>query len=136
MTRIISTVEQQNVRYSDFLNNFDVNPITGNLAKVTNSNSIKQALRNRILTNRGERFYDTGYGSNIKAQLFDLASPETADNLRIYIESCVKQEPRVSLINLAIFDEEGENAYRIDLSFSIINIPDTQNLQLILKRVR
>ncbi len=134
--RIQEPSEKQNARYSDFLNNFDVNPVTGNLAKVTNENSIKQALRNRILTNRGERFYDASYGSNIKAQLFDIVSPETADNIRMYVENCINHEPRVKLVSVEIYDEATLNGYRIGISFNIINIPDTQSLQLVLKRAR
>ena len=48
--------------YSDFLTNFDMNPVTGNLAKVTNESSVKQALRNLMLTMTGERFYDAHKG--------------------------------------------------------------------------
>lgn len=137
MTRIITgDKERQDVRYSDFLMNFDVNPITGNLAKITNENSVKQAFRNRVLTNRGERFYNTTYGSSVRSQLFELASPETADNIRKYIENCARQEPRISLQKVDIFDEENDNAYTVDITFTIINIPDAQNLSILLKRVR
>lgn len=137
MSRIISNdTVNKDVRYSDFLMNFDVNPITGNLARITNENAIIQQFRNRILTNRGERFYNTSFGSSVRSQLFELVSPETADNIRKYIENCAKQESRITLNQLNIFEETDGNGYRVDMNITIINIPDVQNLSVILKKVR
>lgn len=137
MTRIqTGTQDDQDTRYSDFMMNFDVNPITGNLARVTNENAIKMEFRNRILTNRGERFYNTNFGSNISSQLFELASPETADNIRKLILNSAKQEGRVNNVVVNIFDEHLDNAYRVEINFNIINIPELQILTIILKRTR
>lgn len=135
MSRIASTdKEGKEVRYSDFLMNFDVNPITGNLARVTNENTIKQQFRNRILTNRGERFYNITFGSTIKSRLFDLFTPESVDDIRQSIESAAKQEERINLQKIDIFEED--DGIRVDITFSMINIPDVQNLSILLKRIR
>ena len=68
-----NTLEQKKREiYSDFLNNFDQNPFTGVLARVTNEESVAQSLKNITLTNRGERFYNSNKGSRIRSSLFEL----------------------------------------------------------------
>lgn len=127
--------------YSDFLINFDLNPVTGNLAKVTNEESIKQALRNLLLTDEGERFYHTKKGSRIKQVLFEPASPITIEKIKILVrEAILNYEPRVELHEVDVADEDAmnldTNSYRIKVVFSTINIPNPIDLELSLKRVR
>lgn len=124
-------------RYSDFLINFDKNPVTGNLARAVNEEAVKSALKNLLLTNRGERFYNSNKGSQIKASLFEPADSVTADIIKTSIEQTIKyQEPRVDLLDVQIFDDEDNNAYRINIFFNLINIPDVIQLDLIVKRAR
>ena len=124
-------------RYSDFLINFDKNPVTGNLAKSTNEEAVKQALKNLVLTNKGERFYNGQIGSNIKASLFEPADAVVADTIRTAIEQTIQyQEPRVNLLGIEIFDDFDNNAYRVNIVFNLINIPDVISLDLLLKRAR
>ena len=124
-------------RYSDFLINFDKNPVTGNLARAVNEEAVKNALKNLLLTNRGERFYNSNMGSQIKASLFEPADSVTADIIKTSIEQTIKyQEPRVDLLDVQIFDDEDNNAYRINIFFNLINIPDVIQLDLIVKRAR
>lgn len=124
-------------RYSDFLINFDRNPITGNLAKVTNEESVKQAIKNLVLTNQGERFYNQTMGSKIRASLFDPADAITAEIMRTTLEQAIKyHEPRVNLLGIEIFDDSDNNAYKVNIYFNLINIPDVIQLDLILKRAR
>ena len=134
---IFTTIYNPEERYSDFLTNFDKNPITGNLAKVINEESVKQALKNLLLTNNGEKFYDSGFGSKIKALLFDIADASTMDTLKMTIEQAIKNhEPRVNLLNIEVRDDSANNAYGITIYFNLINIIETIQLNLILKRVR
>jgi phage baseplate assembly protein W len=130
------TFEQQE-RYSDFLLSFDKNPQTGNLGRVTNEQSIKQALKTLILTDLGERFYSPFLGSKLKASLFDPVDPATADLIRTTIFQCVtNNEPRVNLLEVVVADDSNNNRYIVSLIFNLINIPDTLQLDLLLKRAR
>lgn len=124
-------------RYSDFLMNFDKNPITGNLAKVTNEESVKQAIKNLVLTNQGERLYNQTLGSKVRGSLFDPVDASTAEIIRTTIEQTIKyHEPRANLLGVEIFDDSDNNAYKINIYFNLINIPEIIQLDLILKRAR
>lgn len=128
---------QKEERYSDFLLSFNKNPQTGNLGRVTNEQSIKQALSTLILTDKGERFYDTTIGSTVRASLFEPADAMTADAIRDSIAETIKyNEPRVKLIGVEIEDDPDNDRYKVNIFFSLINIPDVLQLDLILKRVR
>lgn len=137
----ISPVRKQEF-YSDFLINFDKNPITGVLAKVTNEDSIKQSLKNLILTNRTERFYDPLIGSKIQSLLFEPLDLFTADVLKDEITTTIKNyEPRVTIHTIEVtpadlFKATSENGYNISIVFSTINIPQETRLDFFLSRVR
>ncbi len=136
MARIETSKEAREIRYSDFTTDFDTNPITGNLARLSNEESIKEALKNRVLTSKGERFYHATYGSNVKKSLFDLSGPETADDLKTSVEKCLREEPRITLKGVQVFDRSDNNGYQIIVFFSLINIPEIINLEFTLQRAR
>jgi len=124
--------------YSDFLTSFDKNPVTGFLARVTNEESIKQSIKNLILTDRTERFYHPRIGSKIHSLLFEPLDDVTAQMIKDTIEETIKNnEPRAKLINIEAIPYEQNNAYYITIYFYIINIPDQPvQVSIILNRVR
>ena len=67
----------QQTYLSDFATDFARNPVTGFLAKVNNEQDAKQMLRNLILTNVGERFYQPRVGSKVYSLQFEPADSVT-----------------------------------------------------------
>jgi phage baseplate assembly protein W len=123
--------------YSDFLINFDMNPITGTLARVTNEDSVKQSLKNLILTNRTERPYNPLFGSRLNSLLFDPLDSYTAQNIKEEIEETIKAfEPRVILHEVFVSADEDNNGFIVNIIFSTINIPQETRIELFLQRVR
>jgi phage baseplate assembly protein W len=124
-------------RYSDVSMGFEKNPLTGNIARVTDAQSIKQALKSLLLTDQGERLYNVNLGSKIKSSLFDPLDEITASVLNSSIRQAISNyEPRVEVVQLQVFPSQEMNAFKVNLFFSIINIPEVQQLDLTLKRVR
>lgn len=130
--------EKQQEYYSDFMINFDLNPITGYLAKLTNEDSVKQALKNLVLTNRGERFYNSFIGSRVSSLLFEPIDSVTQTSIENEIkETILNNEPRVDLIDIKAIPDFDNNAYNIKIIFSLINkLSEPQELNIVLKRVR
>lgn len=128
--------KQKEVLYSDFLNNFEQNPVTGFLARVTNIESVKQSIRNLILTGVNERPYQPFIGSKIRTLLFDPIDSITEETLRITIEETVRQEPRAILSHIKVEGDPLLNGYTVSIIFSMINIPEQISLNVILRRVR
>jgi Phage baseplate assembly protein W len=124
--------------YTDFMNDFELNPITGLLAKVSNEDSIKQSLKNLVLTKRTERFYKSFIGSRIEAMLFDPMDEVTQSAIQDEIrETILNNEPRVKLIEVLALPNQDANQYDVTITFQILNkIADPVTLNLALKRVR
>lgn len=131
------TSETKKLEYfSDFMTNLDFHPMTGDIARVTNEESIKQTLRNIILTAVGERPYED-IGSKVGSLLFDLANSQTEELIKTTIENAIENyEKRISPIRVVVAADEGSNAYKISVIFVIINTQKEVTLNLLIKRVR
>ena len=120
-----NTLEQKKREiYSDFLINFDQNPFTGVLARVTNEESVAQSLKNITLTNRGERFYNSNKGSRIRSSLFELFDSGMFDAIKLDLQDMYSYyEPRAIINDIIIQPETLDlNSLNVAIIFSIINI--------------
>jgi phage baseplate assembly protein W len=123
--------------FSDFFTDLTPHPITKDLARLKNEQTIKQSLKNLILTNYGERLFQPNIGSSVNRSLFEPNDFILSDD----IESSIKQtieynEPRVNLLRVTVLRAPNENNISINMLFSIINNPQTLSLDVILRRVR
>ena len=124
--------------YSDFLSNLETHPLSNDIAKVKNEQSIKQSIRNLLLTNVGERFFRPYVGSNIYKSLFNFIDNFTMNDIKIYIQDTIKSyEPRAKLISVNVYDNnDNGNSVTATIQFSIINTGENATLNLVLRRVR
>ena len=60
------------VVYKDLGLSFIPHPVTKNVGVLKNENAVKRAVRNLILTNKGEQVFDELYGGHITALLFEV----------------------------------------------------------------
>jgi phage baseplate assembly protein W len=123
--------------YSDFLMDFDKNPVTGSLAVANNDEALKNSLKNLLLTNRGERPYNIIIGSRIRSLLFEPFTPDTISLLRELISETIKFcEPRVVVEDIRIAEDIDRNGIYITIVFSMINIPKQSVFEFFFSRVR
>jgi len=123
--------------YSDFLNDFSLNPVSGMLARVTNEESVKQSMKNIVLTNIGERPFSR-IGSKAKASLFEPEDLISADLLKSTIhQALVNYEKRAEIHSIVVIPDYSNDGYNISIEYSIINTPNqTFILNLFLSRIR
>jgi len=123
--------------YSDFLNNFDLNPQTGYLAMASNGQAVANSIRNLVLTNKFERFYQPHVGSKVQSLLFDMNDIPTQQLLIDTILETIKSyEPRAQNPIVKIAQIIDADQVLITVIFSIVNIIQPFSFNLILKRVR
>jgi phage baseplate assembly protein W len=123
--------------YSDFTNNFVKHPITNELVLVKNEDSVRQAFKNLILTNIGERPFNPFFGSNIDRTLFENFDPFLVEDISRYINLAAQQfEDRVNVLSVTVIDNTDQNSLSVNVVFSIINRPEPVQLTIFLKRVR
>lgn len=124
--------------YSDLYTNFNRHPESGALVRTTDEAAVKRALRNLILTNRGERFFQPTLGTDLYKLLFENMSEVTEDLIKTYITDSINdyESARVRLINVKVTGNEIMNSYDVAIIFELINNTTPTVLNLTLHRVR
>lgn len=127
----------QTVFFADFSTSFKKHPNTGDLARSINDEAVKQAIRNLVLTNYGERLFQPNIGGNIRLYLFepidDFTSNFLSDSIR---QTIFNSEIRVSSLEVFVEADEDNNQYNVSIGFTVHHKPDVVNVELILKRLR
>ena len=123
--------------YSDFMNNFVKHPVNNSLARLTNEESVKQSIRNLILTNVGERMFEPDVGSTVNNALFEPNDFVSKDMMAQSINYAINTfEPRARLLSVKIDQTRDGNSLVANIVFSLINSQEPVTLQLLLRRIR
>jgi phage baseplate assembly protein W len=133
----ISPLRKKRVVYSDFHKDLTSNPLSSDLALRTNEDAIKEALKNIILTDRGERLFQPNLGSDVRASLFENATPVTLKILEERVRDVINNyEPRVSIIDIDVTSLYDDNKVQIKIYFYVKNSEDPQSVTVLIERVR
>jgi len=124
-------------KFVDLNPKFDRHPITGDLPTIKNEDAIKQAVKNIVLTIRGEKPFRPFFGASINSALFENFDPVLIDDIALSIEDALTaHEPRVEVTEVEILDNIDTNALEVTVNYKIVGIPlDQQSLNLVLERV-
>ena len=123
--------------FSDLDFNFTAHPVTGDLARKFDEESIKQAVKNLVLTQNYERPFNSDIGSQIRGLLFEPATPMLSRLLnRAIIDTITNYEPRVNLIDVTVTVPADTNEVYCTIEFVIVNTTVPISVNLALKRTR
>lgn len=107
-------------KYSDIDLDMGSHPLSKDIRKKTKENSIKQAIKNLILTNPGERLFNPGWGCDLKRFLFEPIDDTVGMEIRdLIISSITNYEPRVELIDVLVLPSTSYDGYEIGLYYKI-----------------
>ena len=128
---------RSNKTYSDLNLNFTKNPATNDVARLTDIEAVKRAVRNLVLTNQFERPFHPEIGTSIRDLLFETITPLNAVLLEDRIrEVIVNFEPRADLTGIQVFDEIDNNQYRVIINFRVISSSEDVTITEFLQRLR
>lgn len=123
--------------YSDFDIRFLAHPVTKDVVMKTNVNSVKQSVKNLVLTNFFEKPFHPEIGSGIYGLLFEPMNQLTSNMIRTEIMQVITNfEPRVELIDVIVEPTYEQNHYEVTIEFVIINNQTQYTLNIILERTR
>lgn len=115
--------------------NFARNPFTDDVSSVKNDNSIKQAVKNLILTQPGEKPFQPLVGSRVNALLFEPLDPFTADALKEEVINTISQnEPRIELENVFVTPIYEGNKLNITIEYKVVGLPIVETINFVLQR--
>ena len=94
----------------------------GDIGLVTELANAEQAIRNRLLTRLGTYpNIDTEYGSNVYQAVGEKINNSLISELRVYVENCMLEEPRVyGIINLDI-TPENHDSIKLQLQLQLVD---------------
>ena len=105
--------------------------------KKNDAAAVKQAVKNLLLTNVGEKPFEPTFGGNLNNFLFDLHTEyDNQDVEDAVAEAISNHEPRAILRNVIADVYPDVNRVKVNIRFQVINIPDTQEVLIDLTRAR
>ena len=123
--------------YADFYKDLTVNPISLDIAMKKDEEAIKESLKNLILTDRGERLMQPNIGSDVRASLFENATPVTLKILEERVRDVINNyEPRVSIINIDVTSLYDDNRVQVTIYFYVKNREEPISVDIFIERVR
>jgi len=133
----MTTVDRKVRQFKDFSFLFTKHPSTADIVKKTDDDSIKQSLRNLLLTKHYERPFHPEIGCQIHSLLFENWDPIVERTMQQTIIDVVnKFEPRVRLLNVRINPQPDSNGVEVSVEFQVVNSDRPVTLTTALNRVR
>ena len=134
-TQSKSTRNSRNYRDIDL--DFARNTVTNDVNVVEDVIAVKRSVRNLVQTNFYERPFQPELGCGIRELLFEPFTPMT----KVFIERKIQEvlvnfEPRITLQNVAVDDDQDRNRLVVDIYFYIVGVSGPQQVQTFLQRVR
>ena len=131
-------VERISKGFKDISLSLKVNPLNSDLIVIKNETAIARSVRNLILTENGEKFFNPNLGSGVSALLFEPITKLTASSIQTQIERTIRNyEPRVELDRVDVVPNEAQNEFNVSIRYNIVGIDARpQELTVALQSVR
>ena len=141
MSRYDATQTNESTRSSQIFKDlnlgFEQNTATKDIQKIKDVEAVKRSVRNLINTNHYEKPFHPEIGSNLRAMLFELMSPQMNHVISKQIENLINNyEPRCNLVQVFTQPRLEKNGYSVQISFRVQNHPDEVIVESFLERLR
>ena len=128
---------RKEIIYRDLGLSFTAHPITKKVTVLENEDAIKRAIRNLVLTNKGERFYNPLFGGNVTAHLFENLDFTTEFDIKKSITKSISiYEPRVSVEEVRVKTNPDRNSVNVTIIFTVLATNRVSETTFTIERVR
>lgn len=123
--------------YSDFYKDLTLSVVNNDVSRLIDENSIRESIKNLVLTDRGERPFQPNLGCDIRKLLFENVTPDIVVVAREMIMSTLKSyEPRAAVLSVDIIAPPDQQEVIITIVFNVINREEPLSVNVTLERVR
>ena len=131
-------LERVSKGFKDISMSFEANPLNNDLIGVKNDTAIARSIRNLVLTNPGERFFNPNLGSRVYESLFDNVDEISAASIKDEIEeTIIKHEPRVKVQDIRVNPDYDNHTFDVTIVYDIVGTDAlTQQLKFALQPTR
>ena len=114
---------------------FGKNPFTDDVSIVKDDNSIKQSIRNLVMTTPGEKPFQPNIGCGVYSLLFEPLDAFSADAIKSEIINTINQyERRVELGYVNCIPFKGNNKISVTVQYQVVGIPIVEEVKFVLQR--
>ena len=129
--------KRSNKVYKDLDLNFTRNPVTNDITKIEDVDSIKRSVRNLVQTNFFEKPFHPEVGCGVRELLFENYTPIVGIFLKRKISEVITAyEPRVSLQDISLEDDGDRNRLKVSIYFYVQGVPEPVVVETYLQRLR
>ena len=126
----------RNQDYADINLLFEKKP-SGDVYKKTAGEAVKQAVKNLLLTNIGEKPFSPYFGGGLHNYLFELGNESTALEIENQVKFAIENwEPRAIVRDVQISFTPDANDLRVRVEFKVTNIEEVITLETTVQRLR
>ena len=124
-------VERVSKGFKDLSSSFQTNPLSNDLLGIKNETAIARSIRNLVLTQQGERPFNSILGSKVSGLLFENLDEITGSAIRDEIRTTINNfEPRVNLLEVKVLPDYDSYEYNVTIRYEIVGI-DVSAQQLV-----
>ena len=110
---------------------------SGDIFKKQHAAAVKQAVKNLLLTNFGEKPFFPRFGGDLNAMLFRLSTEiDDADLEDKIIRAIELFEPRAKVLNINSVVSPDNNDVRVTVTFQVLSTLQTDVVEINLTRLR
>jgi uncharacterized protein len=123
--------------YSDFKKDMEKSPVSSDITVRKDEDSVKEAIKNLLLTDRGERLMQPNLGGHLKAMLFENITPGVLKTIEDQVRTTLDiYEPRAELLDVSVSSLVDDNTVRVRVDFMIRNQANPISVDVFLERTR
>lgn len=105
--------------------------------KKNDAAAVKQAVKNLLLTNFGDKPFEPFFGGNLNAFLFNLDTEFDNEDIEDAVaQALANHEPRAILRQVIADIKPDQNTVTVKVKFQIVNVAETQEIVIDLTRAR
>jgi phage baseplate assembly protein W len=123
--------------YRDIDLRLRLNPNTGDILAREDNDAVKNAVKNIILTQKGEAMFNTAFGTNLRKLLFSPISHFVVLRITKQIEFAIENfEPRVYNVEVKVNFNASQHLLIASVSFIIIGSNNAVSMNIPLETLR
>ena len=132
------TIRRISRSFKDISLSFEPHPITKDLPVLKNEAAIRRSVRNIVQTIPTEKFFNSLFGSDVRASLFEFVDLGTASVISDQILTSVTNfEPRIENLEVEVQPLPDRNSFNVIVVFDIIGQEfPTQEYSFLLEATR
>jgi len=132
------TIRRISRSFKDISLSFEPHPITKDLPILKNEAAIRRSVRNIVQTIPTEKFFNSLFGSDVRASLFEFVDFGTASVISDQILTSVTNfEPRIENLEVEVQPLPDRNSFNVIVVFDIIGQEfPTQEYSFLLEATR